>query len=47
MVYAVILSAGKGSRMGSTELPKQFLSISNKPLVIHTVEKFLLSEKID
>lgn len=47
MVYAVILSAGKGTRMGLTELPKQFLYICNKPLVVHTIEKFILSKKVD
>lgn len=33
--------------MGSTELPKQFLLLGTKPIIIHTIEKFLLNIKID
>ena len=47
MIYAGILAGGKGTRMGRTELPKQFLTIGNKPIIIHTVEQFLISNKID
>lgn len=36
----IIVAAGSGSRMGES-LPKQFLSIQGKPLIIHTLEKFL------
>jgi len=36
----IIVAAGSGSRMGGS-LPKQFLSIQGKPLIIHTLEKFL------
>ncbi len=38
--YAIITAAGKGVRM-NTPLPKQFLPIANKPLIIHTLEAFL------
>lgn len=41
MIYAGILAGGKGLRMGS-EKPKQFLIVKDKPIIIHTVEKFLL-----
>lgn len=47
MIFAGILAGGIGSRMGSTELPKQFLPLGDKPIIIHTVEKFLLNIKID
>ena len=47
MIYAGILAGGKGTRMGRTELPKQFLTIGNKPILIHTLEQFIISEKID
>lgn len=47
MIYGGILAGGKGTRMGRTELPKQFLTIGNKPIIIHTVEQFLISNKID
>lgn len=38
--YAVIVAAGSGSRMNS-KLPKQFIEIAGKPLLRHTVERFL------
>ena len=36
---AVIVAAGKGSRMGTRE-SKQFLDIDGKPIIIHTLELF-------
>lgn len=36
---AIIVAAGSGSRMGG-ELPKQYLKLLGKPLIIHTLEKF-------
>ena len=41
MTFAVILAGGTGSRMGSTDMPKQFLEIKGKPILNHTIEKFL------
>lgn len=43
MNYAGILAGGKGTRMGVTERPKQFLRMgaSGKPILIHTLEAFL------
>jgi 2-C-methyl-D-erythritol 4-phosphate cytidylyltransferase len=35
----IIVAAGSGSRMGG-ELPKQYLKLLGKPLIIHTIEKF-------
>lgn len=42
MKYAGILAGGIGSRMGNVPLPKQFLDLDNKPILIHTLEKFIL-----
>lgn len=42
MIYAQIMAGGIGSRMGHTERPKQFLTLANKPVIIHTLEKFSL-----
>ncbi len=42
MVYAVIAAGGIGSRMGNVEKPKQYLKIKNKPIIVHTVEKFFV-----
>ncbi len=38
--FAIIVAGGSGSRMGS-EIPKQFLPILGKPILIHTIETFL------
>lgn len=37
--YAVIVAGGQGLRMGS-ELPKQFLCIGGRPILMHTLEAF-------
>jgi D-ribitol-5-phosphate cytidylyltransferase len=47
MIYAEILAGGKGTRMGNINMPKQFLSLHNKPILIHTVEKFILNSRFD
>jgi len=35
----VIVAGGSGSRMGS-EIPKQFLLLKGKPILVHTIERF-------
>ena len=47
MIFAAILAGGIGSRMGGTDTPKQFLTLGNKPVIIHTIEKFVINEDID
>lgn len=42
MIYGVILTGGVGSRMGNVDKPKKFLNIGEKPILIHTVEKFII-----
>ncbi|MCB0380164.1 MAG: 2-C-methyl-D-erythritol 4-phosphate cytidylyltransferase [Flavobacteriales bacterium] len=37
--YAIIVAGGKGERMGE-QLPKQFLELAGKPILMHTIEKF-------
>lgn len=39
MKYALIVAGGKGLRMG-TELPKQFLPVGGKPVLMRTLEAF-------
>lgn len=46
MNIAVIFAGGVGKRMGN-ELPKQFIEIANKPIIIHTLEKFENNQNID
>ncbi len=33
--------------MGNVNLPKQFLSLQNRPIVVHTLEKFLVHDRFD
>ncbi|CON25449.1 cytidylyltransferase [Streptococcus pneumoniae] len=40
MIYAGILAGGTGTRMGISNLPKQFLELGDRPILIHTIEKF-------
>ena len=47
MIFAAIVAGGVGSRMNISTMPKQFLPLGNKPIIIYTLEKFLLSEKLD
>ena len=39
MDYGIIVAGGKGLRMGS-DIPKQFLPISGKPVLMRTLERF-------
>ena len=47
MVFAAIFAGGKGSRMGNSDTPKQYLKLGSKPIIIHTIEKFFVNDKID
>lgn len=47
MVVAVIFAGGVGSRMHSKDLPKQFLCIHGKPIIVHTVEHFENHSMVD
>ena len=38
--YAVIVAGGTGTRMGSA-IPKQFMLLNGKPVLLHTIETFL------
>ena len=37
----IVVAAGSGSRMGG-ELPKQYLRLEGKPVIVHTLERFRL-----
>jgi 2-C-methyl-D-erythritol 4-phosphate cytidylyltransferase len=47
MTFGAILAGGVGSRMHVSDMPKQFLLLGDKPIIIHTVEKFLLCSDFD
>lgn len=46
MIFGAILAGGTGTRMRS-ELPKQFMLIAGKPIIIYSIETFLKCEGID
>jgi 2-C-methyl-D-erythritol 4-phosphate cytidylyltransferase len=37
--YVVIVAGGSGKRMGA-EIPKQFLELAGRPVLMHTIERF-------
>lgn len=39
MDFIIIVAGGSGTRMGS-DIPKQFLEVDNKPILMHTIERF-------
>lgn len=43
---AIIIAGGRGSRMG-LNIPKQFVNINNKPVIIYTLEAFQKHSLID
>lgn len=47
MNYAIILAAGVGQRMRNGGMPKQFLKLMGKPIVVYTLEKFEQCEDVD
>lgn len=47
MIFGAILAGGMGTRMNMAEMPKQFLELGNKPILIHTLEKFLLCARLE
>lgn len=47
MIFGAILAGGIGSRMHMADMPKQFLPLGNKPVIIHTLEKFLVCNNLD
>jgi 2-C-methyl-D-erythritol 4-phosphate cytidylyltransferase len=46
MNIALIIAGGIGSRMNN-KIPKQFLTVNDKPIIIYTLEKFQKSKAID
>ena len=46
MVVALLTAAGTGTRMGQ-DIPKQFMHVDNKPLIIHTMEAFQNHPSVD
>ena len=49
MIFGAIVAGGIGTRMNLSDLPKQFLPLGNeeKPIIIHTIEKFMMCDRLD
>lgn len=47
MNHVIMLAGGVGMRMNTNGMPKQFLSLYGKPIIIYTLEKFNLCHQID
>ena len=47
MNYGLILAGGVGQRMRSSGMPKQFLEVFGKPIIVYTLEKFERCVEID
>ncbi len=46
MVVALLTAAGTGTRMGQ-DIPKQFMHVDNKPLIVYTLEAFQNHPSVD
>jgi len=46
MTYALIIAGGSGNRMGQ-DIPKQFINVYDKPVIIYTLEAFQNHPEID
>lgn len=47
MIFGAILAGGTGTRLNISDMPKQFLPLGDKPIIIHTLEKFLTCTRLD
>lgn len=47
MIYGAMLAGGVGSRMKSARIPKQFLEVGGKPIILYTLQNMLKVERFD
>ncbi len=47
MNIAIIFAGGSGIRMNAKDMPKQFLMVHGKPIIVHTIEAFEQHNEID
>ncbi|MDM1292895.1 2-C-methyl-D-erythritol 4-phosphate cytidylyltransferase [Sphingobacterium sp. N143] len=45
MNFVIIVAAGTGNRMNS-DLPKQFIELNGKPVIMHTIDRFFQSDEM-
>lgn len=41
------MAGGTGTRLNISSMPKQFLPLGDKPIIIHTLERYLMCKRID
>lgn len=44
--YLILLAGGVGKRMGA-EIPKQFIEVSGKPIIVYSLENFQKNEQVE
>ena len=44
--YVILLAGGIGKRMG-TDIPKQFLEVDGKPIIVYSIENFQKNPQIE
>lgn len=44
--YVILLAGGVGKRMGA-DIPKQFLEVNGKPIIVYSIENFQRNEQIE
>jgi 2-C-methyl-D-erythritol 4-phosphate cytidylyltransferase len=44
--YVILLAGGVGKRMGG-DIPKQFMEVEGKPIIVHTIERFQRNSQIE
>lgn len=44
--YVILLAGGVGSRMGA-DIPKQFLEVKGKPIIVYSIENFQRNQQIE
>ncbi len=47
MIYAGLMAAGIGVRMHRQDLPKPFLMLGEKPILLHAMEQFLVNARVE
>lgn len=46
MIFGVIVAGGVGSRLGA-DMPKQFLNLADRPIIMHTLDTFLKCPELE
>ncbi|MEE1318787.1 MAG: IspD/TarI family cytidylyltransferase [Ruminococcus sp.] len=47
MIHVVIFAGGVGARMKSLDIPKQFINVDGKPIIVRTLENFSTHPQVD